>query len=60
MCSALLKAYLLASLLFMPLAVRIAIKPGWSERIGFPEMLIPLRAGNGQGRGGIDDAGAGP
>jgi general secretion pathway protein J len=36
----------------LPLAVRIAIKPGWSGRIGFPEMLIPLRAGNGEGRGG--------
>ncbi len=43
----------------LPLAVRIAIKPGWSEHIGFPEMLIPLRAGNGQGRGGVEDAGAG-
>jgi general secretion pathway protein J len=44
----------------LPLAVRIAIKPGWSERIGFPEMLIPLRAGNGQGRGGVEDTGAEP
>ncbi len=41
----------------LPLAVRIAIKPGWTGRIGFPEMLIPLRAGNGQGRGGPVEAG---
>lgn len=40
----------------LPLAVRIAIKPGWNERIGFPEMLIPLRAGNGQGFGDSDDS----
>lgn len=41
----------------LPLAVRIAIKPGWNERIAFPEMLIPLRAGNGQGYGQPDDPG---
>ncbi|HJU26671.1 MAG TPA: prepilin-type N-terminal cleavage/methylation domain-containing protein [Rhodanobacteraceae bacterium] len=42
----------------LPLAVRIAIRPGWAGRIGFPEMLIPLRAGNGQGRGEPSDPGA--
>lgn len=31
----------------MPLAVRVVLQPEWRERIGFPEMLIPLRAGNG-------------
>lgn len=31
----------------MPLAVRVILQPAWRERIGFPEMLIPLRAGNG-------------
>lgn len=31
----------------MPLAVRIALKPAWGGRVGFPEMIIPLRAGNG-------------
>ena len=39
----------------LPLAIRIAIKPGWKERIAFPEMLIPVRAGNGQGYGGEPD-----
>ena len=43
----------------LPLAVRIAIRPGWPGRIGFPEMLIPLRAGNGQGRGEPSDSGIG-
>lgn len=41
----------------LPMAVRIAIRPDWKSRIGFPEMLIPLRAGNGQGRGGPIEAG---
>ncbi|MEO7149508.1 MAG: prepilin-type N-terminal cleavage/methylation domain-containing protein [Rhodanobacteraceae bacterium] len=31
----------------MPLAVRVILQPAWRERIGFPDMLIPLRAGNG-------------
>lgn len=37
------------SLAGMPLAVRVALQPAWRERIGFPEMLIALRAGNGLG-----------
>lgn len=33
----------------LPLAVRIELKPGWRGRVGFPDLLIPLRAGNGGG-----------
>jgi len=33
----------------LPLAVHIVANPDWGGRVGFPEMLIPLRAGNGSG-----------
>ena len=33
----------------MPLAVHIVADAGWGGRVGFPEMLVPLRAGNGSG-----------
>lgn len=33
----------------LPLAVHIVADPDWGGRVGFPEMLIPLRAGNGSG-----------
>lgn len=33
----------------LPLAVHIVADPGWGGRVGFPEMLIALRAGNGSG-----------
>lgn len=33
----------------LPLAVHVVADPDWGGRVGFPEMLIPLRAGNGSG-----------
>lgn len=33
----------------LPLAVHLVANPDWGGRVGFPEMLIPLRAGNGSG-----------
>lgn len=33
----------------LPLAVHIVADPDWGGRVGFPEMLVPLRAGNGSG-----------
>ena len=33
----------------LPLAVHIVADADWGGRVGFPEMLIPLRAGNGSG-----------
>jgi len=33
----------------LPLAVHIVADTNWGGRVGFPEMLIPLRAGNGSG-----------
>lgn len=33
----------------LPLAVHIVADTDWGDRVGFPEMLIPLRAGNGSG-----------
>ncbi len=31
----------------LPLAVRVTLTPAWRERVAFPSMSIPLRAGNG-------------
>lgn len=33
----------------MPLAVRIRLEPAWRTRVAFPEMVIPLHAGEGFG-----------
>lgn len=33
----------------LPLAVRVTLQPAWRDRVGFPAMTIPLRAGNGSG-----------
>lgn len=33
----------------LPLAVHIVADTDWGGRVGFPEMLVPLRAGNGSG-----------
>lgn len=33
----------------LPLAVRIRLEPGWRVRVPFPEMVIPLRTGQGFG-----------
>lgn len=33
----------------LPLAVRIHLDPAWRTRVGFPDMVIPVRAGEGFG-----------
>ncbi|HJR11567.1 MAG TPA: prepilin-type N-terminal cleavage/methylation domain-containing protein [Rhodanobacteraceae bacterium] len=33
----------------LPLAVRIHLDPAWRTRVGFPDMLIPVRTGEGFG-----------
>jgi general secretion pathway protein J len=33
----------------LPLAVRIHLDPGWRARVGFPDMVIPVRTGQGFG-----------
>lgn len=42
----------------LPLAVRITLQPAWPERVAFPPMSIPLRAGNGFSVGGPVESGA--
>jgi hypothetical protein len=33
----------------LPLAVRIHLDPGWRTRVAFPDMVIPVRTGQGFG-----------